>query len=77
MMGKRVVHDFQFPCTIVTVDEKCKQLWSMEWKLEDFEDAIKMILTGTQKSDLDQLVKNFIQSMSKLQITETLCFVSN
>ncbi|XP_026224804.1 coiled-coil domain-containing protein 114-like [Anabas testudineus] len=42
-------------------DEKCKQLWSMEWKLEDFEDAIKMILTGTQKSDLDQLVKNFIQ----------------
>ncbi|XP_032377619.1 coiled-coil domain-containing protein 114 [Etheostoma spectabile] len=40
---------------------KLKQLESKEFGLEDFVDAIKKILTETKESDLDKLVRNFIQ----------------
>ncbi|XP_078110775.1 outer dynein arm-docking complex subunit 1-like [Sander vitreus] len=40
---------------------KRKQLESKELGPEDFEDAIKKILTETEESDLDKLVRNFIQ----------------
>uniref|UniRef100_A0A4W6G7N5 ODAD1 central coiled coil region domain-containing protein n=1 Tax=Lates calcarifer TaxID=8187 RepID=A0A4W6G7N5_LATCA len=43
--------------------EKCKELGSKEWALEDFEDAMKKIFRETAESDLDKLVRNFIQSM--------------
>ncbi|XP_038578832.1 coiled-coil domain-containing protein 114-like isoform X4 [Micropterus salmoides] len=38
-----------------------QQLESKELGLEDFEDAIKKILSETEESDLDKLVRNFIQ----------------
>ncbi|XP_050927107.1 outer dynein arm-docking complex subunit 1 isoform X1 [Lates calcarifer] len=41
--------------------EKCKELGSKEWALEDFEDAMKKIFRETAESDLDKLVRNFIQ----------------
>ncbi|XP_059189620.1 outer dynein arm-docking complex subunit 1-like isoform X1 [Centropristis striata] len=40
---------------------KYKQLESTELGQEDFEEAIKKILTETEESDLDKLVRNFIQ----------------
>ncbi|XP_044066414.1 outer dynein arm protein 1-like isoform X2 [Siniperca chuatsi] len=41
--------------------EKRKQMESKELGLEDFEDAIKKILSETDESDMDKLVRNFIQ----------------
>ncbi|GAA6220038.1 coiled-coil domain-containing protein 114-like isoform X1 [Lates japonicus] len=41
--------------------EKCKQRGSKEWASEDFEDAMKKIFRETAESDLDKLVRNFIQ----------------
>ncbi|XP_053173904.1 outer dynein arm-docking complex subunit 1-like [Scomber japonicus] len=42
-------------------EEQSKQLKCKEWGLEDFEDAIEKILRETGESDLDKLVRNFIQ----------------
>lgn len=81
MMGKELaVHGFNFTFTILPIEEKCKQLESMEWEVEDFEDVLKQIHKETGESDLDKLVKNFIQSKSTLNITEAMeaeHFVSN
>ncbi|XP_071331825.1 outer dynein arm-docking complex subunit 1-like [Trachinotus anak] len=41
--------------------EKCKHLGSKEWALEDFEDCIKKIFRETAESNLDNLVRSFIQ----------------
>ncbi|KAK1898806.1 Coiled-coil domain containing protein 114 [Dissostichus eleginoides] len=44
---------------------KRKQLDSKELGPEDFEDAIKKILEVTEESDLDKLVRNFLQMEEK------------
>lgn len=49
---------------------KHKQLDSKELGPEDFEDAIKKILKVTEESDLDKLVRNFLQSKSLLEQLE-------
>ncbi|XP_072223286.1 outer dynein arm-docking complex subunit 1-like [Leuresthes tenuis] len=48
--------------------EMPKQQESREWRLEDFESALTKILTETEESDLDKLVRDFIQ-MEKLNYT--------
>ena len=52
--------------------EKLKQQESREWRLEDFESALTKILTETEESDLDKLVRDFIQSKLPLNITEVI-----
>lgn len=66
--------------TFVPIEEQSKQLKCKEWGLEDFENAIEKILRETGESDLDKLVKNFIQSKSLFKNTvsvEVLLFISN
>ncbi|KAM4563137.1 outer dynein arm-docking complex subunit 1-like isoform 1-T1 [Odontesthes bonariensis] len=48
--------------------EKLKQQESSQWRLEDFESALTKILTETEESDLDKLVRDFIQ-MDELNYT--------
>ena len=61
MIGKvRIFYEFS---TFVPTVEKCKHPGSKEWELEDFENAIKKIFSGTAETDLDKLVRNFIKSM--------------
>ena len=64
--------------TFVPIEEQSKQLKCKEWGLEDFEDAIEKILRETGESDLDKLVRNFIQSKSLLKILLLwkFCFLS-
>lgn len=79
MMGKKFsVHEFHFTYFNFPID--VKQLASVEWELEDFEHAINKILRKTKESDLDKLIKNYIQSKCMLQIIETMeavAFVRN
>lgn len=57
------------PVTFVTTVEQREQLEFNERRLKDFEDAIKRVLRETGESDLDKLIRNFIQSKSLLNIT--------
>lgn len=61
---------FSFTSFVPTVEPK--HLESEELGAEEFEDAIKKILTKTEESDLETLVRNFIQSKSPLKMTEAM-----
>lgn len=74
------MYEFHFSFIFVSVVEKGKTLESNELGLEDFEDVINKTLRETGDSDLDKLIRNFIQSRSPLNITEVMevvHFISN
>ena len=67
--------DSSFTFSLHFLGEKYKEMKCKQLGPEDFEEAIKQILRETEESDLDKLIRNYIQGRSPLNFPEAMDFV--